>query len=289
MNIWGKVFAFLVVTAAICASIFTARLVQVRNSWTAKVVASKNKFDDLKPKVANLEVQIDSLKNEIFRSQKLWGTFWANVQTAVINADGTVQVGIGTKSGVGNNMLLHGFEIAADGTSIYRGAFLPIEVQDAESKLKPNFRASAAEVRTWQPGNWRWRNLVPPGYEENFDKQLTAILRLEETLNDRMRTFAGQKQLLADANAKLKLREAELIGGDELAKGDAVDPEHREGLVAAMDEAEESRNQTLLKLDELRRAVRGVQEDIERLQEENIDLTNRLPQPASKSEITQKK
>ena len=108
-------------------------------------------------------------------------------------------------------------------------------------------------------------------------------------MNDRIRTLNGQKQLLAEAQAKLKLREAELVGGDELAKGNAVDLEHREGLVAAMDKAEEERNQTLLKLDELRRAVRSVQEDIERLQEENIELSSRLPQPASKREVTQAK
>ena len=288
MNIWGKVLAFLVVVAAMIASIFTAKLVQVRNSWTSKVVASKNKFEDLKPKIASLEVQIDSLQNEIFRAQKLWGTFWANVQTNVNPADGTVQIGVGSDGGIRNNMLLHGFEIAADGTSIYRGAFLPVDVQNAESRLKPNFRVGA-DAKTWQPGNWRWRNLVPPGYEENFDKQQTSVLRLEETLNDRIRTLNGQKQLLAEAQAKLKLREAELVGGDELAKGNAVDLEHREGLVAAMDKAEEERNQTLLKLDELRRAVRSVQEDIERLQEENIELSSRLPQPASKREVTQAK
>ena len=64
MHTLGKVFAFLVVLAAIAASIFTAKLVQVRNSWTAKSLASKNKFNEAKPKIEALEAQIDSLKNE---------------------------------------------------------------------------------------------------------------------------------------------------------------------------------------------------------------------------------
>ena len=304
MNIWGKVLAFLVLVAAISASVLTAKLVQVRNSWTAKTVAARTKFHDLKPKIEALEIQIDSLKNEFFRSQQLWGSIiWEDEQTRVVNpADGTVGVNIGSDANLRPNMVMHGFEIAADGTSTYRGAFLPAEIQNAAATLKPNWRATPAEVRTWAPvGKWRWRNLVPPGYEENFDKQLSAILKLEETLNDRLRTLAGQKQLLTDAKAKLKLREAELVGGEELPKGANAAPEHRDGLVEALAQAEEDRNQTLLKLDELRRTVRNVQEDIDRLQNENLELANRLPQPASagpsataggstkNSEVTQKK
>ena len=286
MNVWGKVLAFLVVISAILASIFTAKLVQVRNSWTAKSVASKNKFHDLQPKIAALETQIDSLKNEIFRSKDLWGNFWPVVQTGVNPADGTVKVNIGSDVGIRPNLMLYGFEINPDGTSIYRGSFLPVDIQNAESTLKPNWRVSANEARTWTAGNWRWRNLVPPGYQENFDKQLTAVLKLEETLNDRQRTLKGQQDLLNEANAKLKLREAELVGGEGLAQGKTVDPEYREGLVAATAQAEEERNQTLLKLDVLRRTVREVQEEIERLLGENVELTNRLPQPGTKREIT---
>ena len=291
MNVWGKVFAFLVVICAIVASIFTAKLVQVRNSWTAKSVASKAKYDDLKPKIAALEAQIEGLKNDLFRSRDLWGNFWPNVQTGVTNPqDGTVQVSIGSDQLVREKLLLHGFQILPDGTSVYRGSFLPTQIQNGMSLLKPNWRATPEEVKTWEPaGIWRWRNLVPPGYEENFDKQLTAILKLEETLNDRLKTLAGQKELLADANAKLKLREAELVGGDELTKGKSVDPEFRDGLVAAIAQAEEERNRTLLEVDALRRKNRSIETENKRILAENVELSNRLPQPASKSEITLKK
>lgn len=290
MHTLGKVLAFLVVVAAIFASVFTSKLVKVRNSWTAKSVTSKNKLTDLKPKIEALEAQIDALKNEIFRSRELWGSFYPVVQTAIANPlDGTVQVNIGSQNGVRDKLLLHGFEIAADGSSIYRGSFIPIAVDNAGATLKPNWRATPDEVRTWQPGNWRWRNLLPPGYSENFDKQLMVVLKLEETLNDRLRTLEGQKVLLTQANDKLKLRESELIGGEGLSKDVGVDPEFRDGLVSAMSRAEEDRNQTLRKIDELRRTVRSVQADIERIQSENAELTGQLPQPGSRNELTQKK
>ena len=290
MHTSGKVLAFLVVLLAITASVLTAKLVQVRNSWTAKSVASKNKFNDISPKIVALQAQIDSLNNELFRSRELWGSFFFPVQTEVLNPnDGTVRVGVGSDNGVRDKFLMHGFETAEDGTSIYRGSFLPVDIQNNTASLKPNWRANPEEIRTWKPGNWRWRNLVPPGYVDNFDKQLTTILKNEETLSDRVRTLKGQVKLLAEANAKLKLREAELVGGAELPKTESVNPEFRDGLVAAMAAAEEDRNQTLLTIDKLRRDVRSVQADIEQMLSDNIELTKRLPQPGAANPLSVKK
>ena len=290
MHTSGKVLAFLVVLLAITASVLTAKLVQVRNSWTAKSVASKNKFNDISPKIVALQAQIDSLNNELFRSRELWGSFFFPVQTEVLNPnDGTVRVGVGSDNGVRDKFLMHGFETAEDGTSIYRGSFLPVDIQNNTASLKPNWRANPEEIRTWKPGNWRWRNLVPPGYVDNFDKQLTTILKHEETLSDRVRTLKGQVKLLAEANAKLKLREAELVGGAELPKTESVNPEFRDGLVAAMAAAEEDRNQTLLTIDKLRRDVRSVQADIEQMLSDNIELTKRLPQPGAANPLSVKK
>ena len=93
-----------------------------------------------------------------------------------------------------------------------------------------------------------------------------AILKDEEALRARSIDLEGQKGLLSNAEGTLKLREAELVGGDGLAKADSVEPEFRDGLVSASEQTEEERNQTLRKVDELRRAVRNVQADIERLQ-----------------------
>ncbi|RLS82497.1 MAG: hypothetical protein DWI02_01990 [Planctomycetota bacterium] len=290
MNIWGKVLAFLVVIAAIFASIFSAKLVQVRNSWTRKSITSKNKFDELKPKIETVESQIRALNSELFLAREFWGAFLADVQTAVKNpADGSVEVNIGSDKGLQDHLLMHGFEIAEDGTSTYRGSFLPIKIENDRALMKPNWRATSAEVKTWKPGNWRWRNQLPPGYAENFDKQLTAILKLEETRDDRLRTLEGQKKLRADADRKLKQREAELIGGEELPKSESIAPEFRDGLVAAMAQVEEERNQTLLNLDKLRRQVRSVQGDIERLLQENQDLADRLPKPETSRDVTQAK
>jgi regulator of replication initiation timing len=56
-----------------------------------------------------------------------------------------------------------------------------------------------------------------------------------------------------------------------------------------MAQVEEERNQTLLNLDKLRRQVRSVQGDIERLLQENQDLADRLPKPETSRDVTQAK
>ncbi len=289
MHILGKILAVLVVIAAIAASVLTAKLVQVRNSWTAKTVNSKSKFAELEPKISKLESQIDSLKNEFFRARELWGSYWNDVQTNIADPkDGTLQIGIGTDNAVRDKLLLQGFEIAADGTSVYRGSFSVAAVQNVAATLKPNWRATPEEVRTWQPGNWRWRNAIPSGYQDNFERQLLTVVKNEETLKSRLAKLAGQKDLLVKASESLKQREAELVGGAGLGKGINVEPEFRDGLVAAVEKTEEDRNRVLQKIDELRRKVRDVQADIEQLQAENIELVHRLPEHRQQNEVTQK-
>lgn len=290
MHNLGKVLAFLVVVAAIIAALFTAKLIQIRNSYTLKANTAKNKFLDLQPKIEALQAKIDSVRAEIFRSQELWGTAIPNVQSNIANkAEGTVHIGIGTDGGIRPNMLLHGFQMVPEAGVIYRGSFLVADAQKNESLLKPNFRVTPDDVKTWDSGVWRWRNALPSGYQETFDRQMLAILKDEETLRARAMTLEGQKELLKKSMASLKQRETELIGGEGMAKSESVGSEFREGLVAAIEKIEEDRNEILLKVDELRRAVRNVNADIERLHSENTDLVDKLPRATPRDAVTQKK
>jgi hypothetical protein len=290
MHILGKILAIFVVLAAVGAAMITSKLVVVRNSWTAKNFAAKKKYLETKPKVDELEARVDQSRSEAVRKRDLWGTYWNNVQTAKAAADGSVQVNVGAESGWYPNLLLHGFEVAADGASIYRGSFLAADVRNGGSLLKPNWRVSPEELNTWQFNQpWRWRNTIPSGQSENIDRQLLSILKYEETLGDRRRTLATQSGLLDQANENLKRREDELVGGDTLEKSELVAPEFREGLVAALEQAEEQRNLILEKIDHLRREIREIQRQIEELVKDNNELVGQLPQPEPDAKVTGKK
>ena len=290
MHTLGKVLAFLVIVAAIVAGIFTSKLITVRNSWTQKTLLSKTKAAQSQTQIDELEAKVARLRAELFRSQDLWGGFWNGIQTNIANdQDGSVLINIGATSGIRQNLVLHGFETTPDGGTIYRGSFTPVEVRDANTTLKPNWRVTPQEVASWTPGVWRWRNAIPPGYSDNIDQQLLTLTKEVETLGDRQRTLAGQKVLLEEANQNLKIREAELVGGDLLEKSPAVAPEFRDGLVATVEADEEKRNLELKKVDELRRKIRQTQARIEQLQGENDELVQKLPGGIPRNSLTQKK
>jgi len=280
MHVMGKVGVWLVVVAAALSTVFTAKLVQVRNSWTKKVNSLKTSYQNLQPKIAELTEQQARLEAELFRSTELWGKYSNNVLTQVRPADGVVQIGIGTNNGVAEKKVLYGFEILPNGTTVYRGDFTVETARDVQAQLKPNWKIRPDDVQSWQPqANWRWRNVLPAGYQPTFDQQLLAISQAEKILADRKSKLVVETGLDVQAQEQLKRRVAELEGGEQLSKDPAVDVEFREGLVAAVEEAEEARNKVLLKVDELRRRLRAVQHGIDHQKEENLELTHKLPQP----------
>lgn len=280
MHVLGKVGVWLVVVAAAASTVLTAKLVQVRNSWTKKAYTLQTGYQSLQPKVAALTEEVTRLEAEKFRAQELWGYYWKDVPTQVQRAaDGVLAIGIGTNHGIREKQVLYGFEILPNGSPVYRGDFTVVTARDVQAQMQPNWKVRPEDVQTWQPNaNWRWRNTIPSGYQPVYDQQILAIAKSDDTLTDRKKKLATENTLEMQAQAQLALREAELVGGDQLSKEAAVDVEFREGLVAAVEQTEETRNQVLRKVDELRRRLRAVQHDVDRLTTENIELTRKLPQ-----------
>lgn len=281
MSLWGKIGVWLVVVAAAASTVLTAKLVQVRNSWTKKSRMYQTQYQDLKPKIAELSEQLTVLEAEYFRAKQMWGVYWKEVPTSIQRpGEGTLDIGIGSNNGVVAKQYLYGFELRPDGSVIYRGDFTVDSVNPQQSRLKPNWKVNLADVQTWAPnGNWRWRALIPPAYQPNFDQQIFAIGVAEDKLVERAAKLATETRLEMLSQAQHAQREAELVGGSELSKDPAVDVEYREGLVAAVEQTEELRNQVLRVNDDLRRRLRKTQQGVERLRSENLEITRKLPQP----------
>ena len=286
MHTMGKVAVWLVVLAALGASMLTSKLIQVRDSWTKKNVAARDQYRALVPKIDELKEQLGALEGEKFRALDLWGSSSAPVQSTV-QAQGALVIDMGTNSGITEKKVIYGFEVQPDNSVIYRGDFTVATARDVQAQLQPNWKVRPEDGATWKSGMWRWRNQLPAAYQQNFDKQLLLLGQTEDALNDRRQTVDVQTKLLALAQEQLKLREAELVGGEQLSKDPAVDVEFREGLVAGVEQVEESRNQILTKVDDLRRKLRAVQSEVDRLQKLNIELTDKLPQP-TKTEVSSK-
>ena len=278
MHTMGKVGVWLVVVAAVASTMLTSKLIQVRNGWTKKAFVAREKYRALVPKLAELQEQLDALEGDRFRAIELWGNSSPPVQTTV-QAQGALVVDLGTNSGITDKKVIYGFEVLPDNSVVYRGDFTVATARDVQSQLTPNWKVRNQDGATWQSSKWRWRNQLPSAYQQNFDKQILLLAQREDDLAVWRRSQDVQTKLVAQAEEQLKLREAELVGGEQLSKNAADAVEHREGLVAAVEQVEEVRNQVLTKVDDLRRRLRTVQTEVDRLKALNVELTDKLPQP----------
>jgi len=283
----GKLFAWLLVPLVLVAMLFTAKLIKVRNSWTAKIEKSKDEYNKLAPQLVAAQHDLDRTWGDWHRATVTWGQRVYQAQTNVNPAAGSVNVSLGTSQGIQQGQWLYGFEILPDGSSIYRGDFVAQTVREGESLLVPNWRLRAGDTDGWQTGNWRWRLMLPAAYPNRFDELEQTLVQEDELFNDRTQTLAIQQQLIATANEQLKLREAELVGGPELPKTETLDPEFRDGLTATLEALEEDRNAELVRIDRLRRSVRSLNQQVQQTQTENRELVNRLPQPPE--QVSQKR
>lgn len=276
----GKVFAWLLIPLVLTATVLSAKLVKVRNSWTAKVEKTKKEYLAVAPKVEEAKLAYTRVIGDWQRATQM-GAFDI-AQTTIQNANaGTLTVAIGSTKGVAQGKSLHGFEIRPDGSAIYRGEFTAVTVREGESSLQPNWRLRPGDTDGWQPGNWRWRLVIPSAYPNLFADMQQRLLQQDELFADRTQTLDIHEKLIMDAKAQLKLREAELVGGPELQQDAALDPEFRQGLVATLEALEEERNSELIAIDRLRRSVRQLNRSIQDTQAANRELVNKLPRPAA--------
>ncbi len=282
MNVWGKVLAVMVVAAGLASMVLTAKFITVRNSWTAKTQAFAKNYADAAKQTREAAEQRQLVLHELERMNREWGSDFraaGGVPTQVLNpADGKLEVQLGMGAGLQEKQLVHGFEIKADGTSIYRGPYFVFGPPQAErSAMTPSWRIRPGETAEWQAGRWRWRSSIPSGYSQQFDKLMGDFTRSDEAFADRNASIVIQDKLIADATLALQRRQAELVGGEELPKDEAIPAEFRLGLVSTLEATEEERNSVLLEIDALRRQVRAARDAVVQLQQENVVLTQKLP------------
>jgi hypothetical protein len=289
MHWLGKTSAVLLVIAALACTVLTAKLISVRNSWTRKTQDFASKYETTAAKLQETRRQTDQLRDEVETGLREWGFTWNGIPTQVSGpAEGKLTVDIGTNHRVREQQVLHGFEMQADGSVIYRGSFVVATAQADRSALNPTWRVRPEDVSTWQSGRWRWRSLVPSAHEKRSMDQALSFMNAEETLNDRRSTLQIQEKLIREAQAQRKQRVAELVGGDELAQDPSLLPEFRQGLVGTLAEVEEARNKVLLENDDLRRKVRQTRDAVERLQQQNEQLVQKLPQPQPQGQVSRR-
>ncbi len=286
----GKLFGVLIVITALVNTVLTAKLITVRNSWARKTQDFATKYKTSSEKLEESRRQFLQLRDELETSLREWGATWNGINTQVVSpSEGKLTVDIGSNQRLKEKQILHGFEMLPDGNVVYRGAFVVATAQADRSALNPTWRVRPDDVATWQPAaRWRWRSMIPSGYDKRSIDQAMSFMTTDETLNDRRATLQITQKLISDEQAQRKQRIAELVGGEELAQDPSLSEEYRQGLIPTLSSVEDERNKVLVENDELRRKVRSARDAVLQLQQQNEGLVQKLPQPGPQPQVSRR-
>ena len=317
MNTIGKVclclaLLLLVITMAPIPGKFggwAPKLLVMHNQWSEKLRDSKQSVQKTQLSYSTSMQDLRKASTDLDNLMLGWGRQWdipartpelpdsaprigkqANAQLALHNIGAGSDPPLATRQITdkdGNQQLVspvvHAFYSAGEGF-VYAGEFVAVEIAANSALLQPVHRVLPEESSAW-PVNaaWRLRSLIPLDQRTAIDELYRHERRTGELMNSTADNIERQQELLAAAEASLDTRRGELLGnpdGDVLAER----PEFVEGLLKVTEEVEEERNQLMLDVDSLRRAINKAAAAraarLQRLNETLSDLPQGVPDTA---------
>ncbi|MEY2725550.1 MAG: hypothetical protein RLZZ458_1417 [Planctomycetota bacterium] len=183
--------------------------------------------------------------------------------------------------------VVHVFALTPQNQSVYIGEFIARldQLQATTCVLEPTWRPLPQELAQWNFANGvRFRREVPPGPRNAFSSLNQTIYRSleKEQITD---LHLNQQTALNDAaTAGLDKRKREL-GGDPQGPDVPDHPEYRIGLVAAVRDSEENRNDIQADVDALRRELLAASNQrnslLESIRQIPPPITNKTPATSS--------
>ena len=284
MHILGKIFAWLIVLLAVAASVLTAGMLQVRNSWSKKVADLRVEAETNETQVSEKELRLRQLDQELARVMLGWNEYWSDVQVDVLDQQaGSIRAAVGSDRGIKQGQMLYVFQPNAAGDGqVFVGPFVVESARQDQAGLRPAWRFRPGEPESWKYGSgWRLRVAVPTAALSSFRDLEIAFTSSDEALDAKQRYLAAQEELKRIAQEHLNFRIGELHSNEELRAKQGELPDHVvDGLVVALEKEEEARNAVLVQVDTLRRQLKIAVEEYERLRSENERLAQQLGSPS---------
>ncbi len=236
---------------------------------------------------------------ELARTKMGWGFEWVLAPAdAPQKQNGRLLVqGLGTNVGLtvksvvdeqGQNRqvdpVVHVFSGTPDGNSIYIGEFIADiqQLRPTSCLLIPTWAVTPQELATWDfSSGTRLRSQIPPAERAAIEGANQLIQRTREAIAQTERNITEQQALLASVQEQLDFRKKELLGNPDLERIDER-PEYSDGLVKALVDIEEERNDLQVSVDYLRREIKQAADERAELLQELSTLAAQLPQPDSR-------
>jgi hypothetical protein len=270
MHIVGKILIFVLMVSAGFGFIIAARLVTKRGDWMKQVQEAKVRNEKSAQNLASAQQAFEEARANLEREMLRWDQYFSPVKGVFDSSNKAIIATAGKKVGIRPNLDLYAFQLADDGSSAYAGSFSTTEVSDNESALRANFTVRADDIPTWNGQNWRLRTIIPSAFVSRIAGLQKELGIADELLKKQESNLATQTELAKTAREQRDGRIAELLGaaGDG---GQAV------GLVVDINQADDQRNASLLRVDDLRRKIREAEAHVKTLIQENNALATSLP------------
>lgn len=173
--------------------------------------------------------------------------------------------------------IIHAFYGGGENTTTYAGEFIVTDVGPTNAVMVPVHPLDPQVVAAW-PMNapWRLRTMVPAAARARIDELFRRARRTRELTTATDANITRQQELKQAADDALAVREAELLG-DPAREAVAGRPEFTDGLLKVTELTEEQRDQLLLDIDQLRRAIKAQSEQRDQLVQQLQQAAQSLP------------
>ena len=286
----GKVFVGFVVIGAAAAIVLSARTHQIRTSWHRSLTKQRADYEAGVDVLRKERFQHESAQVDLASAKRGWGdysddvTVTVNVQNGYLQTRDQETTAVVAASAAANQqqtMMVHGFLKNADGSVRFIGTFIQEgAAQGGFRTWKPTWKVRPADsVAAWGSGKWRLRSLIPAHQKTRFVNLEVLLTQGDQTSDDKGLDARIKGDVGLKADEQLRLRFSELMGeNDDLAGLKGKLPDYMiDGLVRAIAEAEEERNQLIETVDVLRRDLKSNHDRANRLLKQNGELERSLP------------
>jgi hypothetical protein len=278
----------LIIILSLVGIFLSGRLLTARNKMT-KAFDDVYKINvDQALDLDKKQVELNGLLADITGNSLGWEQTWDGRQAGLVPDQLLLGTDLGTNDGLsisqvpGGQLAPHLYAFIQrspggssaeqpDGVVRFVGEMEVGNLQAQQSAMKPTWMLAPNEALLWQPQpgqqqKWRFRSQIPQSYKSRFEDQHARLLRAFQNGQTLEQQIALQNNLVQLANEDLNVRLGELVRGNPQAEPQEDRPELSIGLVAAIEAAEELRNELQKDVDDLRRMIK-VESD---LQVENV-------------------
>jgi hypothetical protein len=270
MHIVGKILILVLMVSAGFGFIIAARLVNTRGDWMKQIQAAKTRNEKSAQDLAAAQQSFEEARAHLEREMLRWDQYFSPVNGVFDSASKAIIANAGKTIGIRPNLELYAFQLGNGGSSTFVGSFSAAEVRDNESALKSTFPVRAADIPEWNGQSWRFRTVIPSAFVSRIAGLQSELGIADELLKKQENNLATQTELAKTAREQRDGRIAELLGA-------AGDGGQAAGLVAEINQADDQRNASLLRVDDLRRKIKEAEGHVTTLIQENSKLATLLP------------